>query len=173
MERPLEQLVTNRSCLVGLTQKHFDFTSSEHQNETFLLDDGSVFDVFLYPVLEQDGSVESMICLARDVTEFKKVEQRIRQTEKMVAAGQLAAGIAHEINNPLGIILCYTDILKGEVSGSSQMMTDIEIIEKHAHSCQNIIADLLDFARTKKTEKKKTQINDLIKKILMIVRTQL
>jgi len=92
--------------------------------------------------------VESIICYAKDITEQKQVEQRIQQTENLVSLGQLAAGLAHEINNPLGVILCYVDLLKHQLPEDSQSFRDIATIEKHALTCKQIVSDLLNFGRS-------------------------
>jgi two-component system, NtrC family, sensor kinase len=59
----------------------------------------------------------------------KKWSCKIQQAEKLVAMGQLAAGVAHEINNPLGVILCYVDLLKRELADSPQGLQDLAVIE--------------------------------------------
>lgn len=135
--------------------------------------DGIIFETHFYPIFDNAGGVINVVCYAKDVTEQKNIEQRMYQTEKLLALGQMAAGVAHEINNPLGVILCYTDILKEELAESSQSCNDLEIIEKHARNCQHIVSDLLDFARGGKTVKKKVQLNVLIEEVLTVVRTQL
>ena len=87
-----------------------------------------------------------MVCYVKDITEQKKLETKIQHTEKIASIGQLAAGIAHEINNPLGVILCHIDLIKGEADLSPEVRSDLETIEKHAGNCRTIIADLLKFA---------------------------
>ena len=57
---------------------------------------------------------DSLVCYVKDITEQKKLESKIQHTEKIASIGQLAAGIAHEINNPLGVILCHIDLIKGD-----------------------------------------------------------
>jgi len=132
-----------------------------------------MYEVSLYPILSDSGTVRNIVCYAKDITEQKQVEQRIRQTEKLVALGQLAAGVAHEINNPLGVILCYTDILKQDLAEvSEQHCDDIEIIEKHARSCQHIVSDLLNFARSRKADKILCNLNSVIEEVVAMVKHQ-
>ena len=134
---------------------------------------GTIFEVSLYPTFGRSGELRNIVCYAKDITEQKQVERRIQQTEKLVALGQLAAGVAHEINNPLGVILCYTDILKEDlVKVSDQFCQDIEIIEKHARSCQRIVSDLLNFARGSTTKKSPTCLNEVIEEVVAMVRQQ-
>ena len=101
-----------------------------------------------YPVLDERGEVESVVRYARDITEQRRLEQNIQRTEKLASLGQLAAGVAHEINNPLGVILTYTDLLKKELSRQTEPREDVETIEKHTLTCKRIVADLLKFARS-------------------------
>jgi PAS domain S-box-containing protein len=63
------------------------------------------------PRKDENGNVTSVLCIARDITESKKLENQLINTEKLASMGTLAAGVAHEINNPLGIILGFTDLL--------------------------------------------------------------
>lgn len=109
---------------------------------------GEIYLVHIYPIFDNEGEVESIICYAKDITEQKQVEQRIQQTENLVSLGQLAAGLAHEINNPLGVILCYVDLLKHQLPEDSQSFRDIATIEKHALTCKQIVSDLLNFGRS-------------------------
>jgi len=81
--------------------------------------------------------------------------------------------VAHEINNPLGVILCYTDILKedGEAS-AEQRYADVTIIEKHALSCQRIVTDLLNFSSSHQMIKRQAAINPIIEDVVSMVNTQ-
>lgn len=108
---------------------------------------GGVYLLHLYPVMEESGRVTGAILYGKDITHQKKVEQKIQQTERLVALGQLTAGLAHELNNPLGVILCYTDLLKREMADFPLGLKDVGVIEKHALNCKRIVSDLLKFAR--------------------------
>ncbi|ROQ90217.1 c-type heme family protein [Desulfosoma caldarium] len=108
---------------------------------------GEVYLLYLYPVTDESGRVTGAILYGKDVTQQKRVEQKIQQTERLVALGQLSAGLAHELNNPLGVILCYTDLLKREMADFPLGLKDVAVIEKHALNCKRIVSDLLKFAR--------------------------
>lgn len=137
--------------------------------------DGRTFLVQYYPILDDKGEVASLVRYAKDITVAKQVEERIQQTEKLAALGQLAAGVAHELNNPLGVILCYTDLLKreiGEVAEASAGLKDVATIEKHAKNCQRIVADLLNFARGQETARRLTALNPTIAEVVQMVEHQ-
>ena len=74
-------------------------------------------------------------------------QQSLRQSEKLATMGQLSAGIAHELNNPLGIITMYSNILKDESPADSPIRKDLELIVEQADRCKKIVGGLLNFAR--------------------------
>ncbi len=83
--------------------------------------------------------------------EKKEIEERLRQADKLASIGQLAAGVAHEINNPLSLILGYTKMLRKECRGEGQVKEDLEIVYNNARLCKKIVEDLLSFSRQEKT----------------------
>jgi PAS domain S-box-containing protein len=85
--------------------------------------------------------------ILRDETEKMEMEQRIYNTEKLASIGTLAAGIAHEINNPLAVILGYSDLLIEKFDKDSTIYADLRTIESNANNAKKIVENLLGFAR--------------------------
>ncbi|MFW5975210.1 MAG: c-type heme family protein [Desulfosalsimonas sp.] len=134
---------------------------------------GELFLVHFYPVIDENGEVESVIRYAREISEQKKVEQKIQQAEKLVAMGELASGIAHEINNPLGVILCYVDLLKRQLADFPQGLNDLGVIERQAVNCRDIVTDLLQFSRGRDSEKAPAQLNEIIREVARMFKHKL
>lgn len=93
-----------------------------------------------------DGK-ESIVHIYRDRTEAKQLQRQVAQHEKLASIGQLAGGFAHEINNPLGGILVFSQMLLREMDQSSQHYQDVVEIEAAAKRCKTIVENLLDYAR--------------------------
>lgn len=91
------------------------------------------------------------------------VQQTLKQTEKLAHMGQLSAGIAHELNNPLGVVIMYSNILLDEAEPESAIQTDLKLIVEQAQRCKTIVGGLLNFARKNQVSKMETDINELIR----------
>jgi two-component system, NtrC family, sensor kinase len=107
--------------------------------------------------------------------ELKESQEAMVQQEKMVGVGQLAAGIAHELNTPLGTIIGYAQMLREDLagqSGTSASLADIDEIIGQAGRCRDLVKNLLNFSRRSSLEgagKTTADINDIIRKILSLV----
>lgn len=121
------------------------------------------------PVRDANGDIVGLLCSGRDITDVKRFQERLTQAQKMEAVGQLTAGIAHEINTPLGIILGYAQLLQEEVDPGGQVQTDLKTIEKHAQICRKIVSDLLRFSRHTESRMTPVDINKVIEEALTVV----
>ncbi len=170
----IDSFSSRQQCLFSSQLQELNLQEKKQQTKEVQLADGSLFDISFYPILSNDHSVQAIVCLAKDVTTIKETEQRIQQTEKLVAVGQLAAGVAHEINNPLGVILCHTDIIKENNEGNEETLHDIMIIERHTENCKRIVANLLDFSRSRESriERQLASVNEIVEGVLSMVGQQ-
>ncbi|MCU0587733.1 MAG: type I 3-dehydroquinate dehydratase [Syntrophobacteraceae bacterium] len=108
--------------------------------------------------------------LHRDRAGLKSMESQLQQADKLASIGQLASGIAHEINNPLGLILGYTQLLLRDEKEGSERLEDLRIIEKHARACKTVVRDLLSFSRSTPSRKGPGHLHHCIREILGVVR---
>lgn len=104
--------------------------------------------------------------------ELIEMQSHLVQSEKLASIGKLAAGIAHEINNPLGGILIYSHLLLEEAKKDTPAYENLKKIVKETTRCKNIVKGLLEFARPKEPEMIPTDINDCVDKALAIFERQ-
>ena len=105
------------------------------------------------------GCTKSYHFIIKNVSEKKQMERQIAQADKLAALGELSAGVAHEINNPLGIILGYTQLL---LKLEPEHKDDLKIIEKHVQNCKIVVSDLLSFSRKGSPEMRIVDINKVV-----------
>jgi two-component system, NtrC family, sensor kinase len=121
------------------------------------------------PVLETKNQAKGLVCSGRDITQVKAVQEQLTQAQKMESIGRLAAGVAHEINTPLGIILGYAQLLLEDVEKNEQIYDDVATIVKQTKNCSKIVADLLKFSHSGESIITQFNINDAIKEVLGMV----
>jgi signal transduction histidine kinase/iron only hydrogenase large subunit-like protein len=126
------------------------------------------------------GLAESEMCLPytieqlrRTVMELDDSHQQLAETqhaliqsEKLASMGQLAAGVAHEVNNPLGVVLMYAHILLDECEVESLLRPELKLIVEQADRCKKIVASLLDFARQNRVVLLPADLNKLVRNAL-------
>ncbi|MFH1146201.1 MAG: ATP-binding protein [Pseudomonadota bacterium] len=122
---------------------------------------------------DQDGSSPYILGISRDITERKKAEEQMYQTEKLASVGKLAAGVAHEINNPIAIILGYSDHLLEKIEPNTKTYAILEIIERQGLNCKRIVENLMGFARIRETAEYSADINQSIERVMSVVQNTL
>ncbi len=124
--------------------------------------------VSVSPLHGVDGEILGVLGIARDMTETKKLEQQIRNSEKLASVGKLAAGVAHEINNPLGGILnCLYNMRKGTLSPARQEEY-LASMEDGLRRVQRIVRQLLDFSQQHNPELALADINQVVNRVLLL-----
>ena len=104
----------------------------------------------------------SMEELAESHEKLARTQEALMQSEKLASMGQLAAGIAHELNNPLGVVLMYAHLLLDECEQNASMYDDLKMITEQADRSRKIVAGLLHFARQNKVVRQPTDVRELI-----------
>jgi PAS domain S-box-containing protein len=122
------------------------------------------------PVKTDAGEVGSILCIARDITETKNLQRHLVNAEKLASLGTLAAGVAHEINNPLGVILGFCELLLRKADQGSQLHEDLKTIERQGLLCKETVENLLSFARAERQPRDSSDLNACIEEITKIVR---
>ncbi len=119
------------------------------------------------------GELVGVIGVARDVRELKKLQLQLIQAEKLVGVGQLAAGVAHELNTPLAGLLGLLRVYKKGVSQDSQADKDLNLMVDAAEHMAHVVRDLTAFARQSKSEFEELDLNDVIESTLSFSSRQL
>ncbi len=104
--------------------------------------------------------------LAVSNDELARTQEALMQSEKLASMGQLAAGIAHELNNPLGVVLMYAHLLRDEKGQEEELRDDLNLITEQADRCKKIVSGLLHFARQNKVTLEVTDVRTLVEQSL-------
>ena len=108
----------------------------------------------------------------RDQKLLEYTQQKIMESERLAIVGQLAAGVAHEINNPLGSILIYSSLILEDLPDDSSEKENLQKIVKQTTRCKKIVRGLLDFSRQTEPEMKQDNIHHVIEDMLSLVKNQ-
>ncbi|MHB8838396.1 MAG: two-component system sensor histidine kinase NtrB [Gemmatimonadaceae bacterium] len=150
----------------------------EYQMESKASGDPRTYRVTKIPMRLGDSAVTHVITIGEDVTDWREGQQRYAQAEKLAAIGTLAAGVMHEINNPLATIAAcgdglgyrLEDLQKQGADVNKDLFDYIEIIENEVVRCKQIVDQLLDFSRPKQLAKSPVDLNEVVEKTLFLMK---
>jgi two-component system NtrC family sensor kinase len=140
--------------------------------------EGHIFHFWAYPLTDEEGRLYAIVHYLKDMTGQKRLEQQLIRSDKLASLGTLVAGIAHEINNPLGIIAGYSEALldrsRDPAFAGMPQFGDFPGYLRTIHSeifrCKGILKSLLEFARPSGGTFRKIDLNELIKEVLLLLK---
>ena len=172
--RPIKDLVTatDKVAAGDLSQR----IHIESKNEI-----GQLADSFNQMTAELEKTTENYLELTRNLEEKVReqalelcaAQDQLIQSEKLSSLGKLAAGIAHEINNPLTSILINSHLISEKLQGDEKFRENLELIIDETSRCSKIVEGLLEFSRQTPPEKRLADINDIIEKTLLLFESQI
>jgi PAS domain S-box-containing protein len=121
------------------------------------------------PLTDAEGKVIGVVASARDVTESKRLEEQLLQSEKLAAIGQMVSGVAHELNNPLTAIIGVSELLRERVADDSSRR-QVELIQKQARKAAGLVEGLLTFSRPSHPRRQPVELLDLVRRAMELHR---
>lgn len=126
------------------------------------------FSISVSPMRDEEGHVNSIVVVLTDITDAAVLQAQLRHSEKMAAVGQLVAGVAHEINNPLAAIVGYADLLLENRSVPKSAKEELEIVLKEAERTKEIVQNLLRFARQMPAKREALDVHEVLRQVLQL-----
>lgn len=149
------------------------YESGVPQEREAILAGNRSFKISLYPLPAADHRSPNLaVCSIRENTSEKRMLAKLQRTEKLSAVGKLASGLGHEINNPLGTILCYVRLLQKSLPTDAAGQGDLEVIERQAKRAHGIVREMLDYARPKTEQTAACDLNELVRRNVALFSVQ-
>lgn len=131
------------------------------------------WEVNAYPIPGRKTESAQAVVVWQDVTEKRRLQNSLAQTGKLAAIGQLAAGVAHEMNNPLTVILASAAMIKTSMPAEDEHFELVDLIAQASERAHHVVLDLLDFARREEYVFAPTDVNESLSQALSLVSYQL
>jgi PAS domain S-box-containing protein len=160
-------------CQSALQQAQFDGSVQDREMKWVAPGGTAIPLLFSASVFRnKEDYLAGLIVVFKDMRERKKIEGEMVQSAKLSAVGKLASGVAHEINNPLGVILGFAESLLWDLKPEDPMHAPLRSIEREAVRCKNLVQALLTFSRVSKVEPEPLAINSAVEEALSLVQAQ-
>jgi PAS domain S-box-containing protein len=130
-----------------------------------------IMDVTYFPIMDGKGEVQGVVLNARDITETRKLEEQLMQSQKIESIGTLASGVAHEINNPINGIMNYAQLILDRVEKESSASEFAHEILQETQRVARIVRNLLTFARHEKQSHSPAELTDIVSSVLSLIQT--
>ena len=166
-----------------LLRREFDDVFASGSIQQFQMESNASGELRTYriskiPMRLDDNTISHVITIGEDVTEWREAQDRFAQAEKLAAIGTLAAGVMHEINNPLATIGACAESLTIRMDDgvdvpnpfAGELREMLRVIEQEVHRCKGIVESLLDFSRPKPATKTLVDVNVVVDKTLFLLK---
>lgn len=122
-------------------------------------------DMSVSPVFDENGEITACVHIVRDVTAQKQLEEQVQRSQLLASLGVMTAGIAHEVNNPLAIILMYCDMLL-ESEMAPELKKDLRVVRAETRRAGKIMSDLLTYSRKSTPNMRRVDLHKIIQRVL-------
>ncbi len=175
MTRPLAQMVDATRSIAGGDFDHEVEVDPRSEGEISRL--AGSFNFMLQGLREMRGDVEEWALTLEEkvrerTAELVKMQARVAQSERLASLGMLAAGVAHEVNNPLGGILALTSLTLEELPEDHPERENLEEVVRQTERCRDLVKHLLEFSRQTEVSPEEMSLNDVIERTLALLRRQ-
>lgn len=165
--RPFSEVFRDRPELVRVLSWIFEMSTLPNRAELRLKDLGRVVGYTLSHVREDDGSVTGGVMFFKDLTQVEQMEERERLRDRLASLGEMAAGIAHELKNPLAGIEVMAGLLRRQVPDSPSAQSLLADILSEAKLANAIVVEMLEFVRPVRLQVEQTDITAILQQSLM------
>ena len=172
LSRPLEELIVpaRRQALHEAFAATLAGQQVDNLEVQIVHGEGRVgyFSMNLSPMRDEQGNVTSIVVVMSDISDAATLQAKLLHAEKLAAVGQLVAGVAHEVNNPLTAILGFADLLMENPEVPDSARKDLRIILQEAQRTKQIVQNLLSFARQMPPQPRPVQVNTILSRTVQL-----
>lgn len=169
-EQSFDLPILEESCKILVRET---FYSKKPGYKEIYFQNNSTCELYTYPVYNNEQQVYGVIAYIKDVTEKRKMEVQLLHSGKLAAIGEMAAGIAHELNSPLTAILGNSQLLLRNITSSDPSFTLLNDIKNCGNRCKQIIKSLLTFSRQDEYVFDSCSLNEAVEQVLNLLKYQL